>query len=147
MTSSTGCGGTFDVEARQREIEGLEAKLGEPDFWERPEEAQRTVGQLKRAKRAVEEWTGRDASCRSLAEMLELAEAEDDPALLGDLSKELDELGRQVAELELHSLLSGEHDRLGAIVSIHPGAGGTESQDWVQMLLRMYMRWRCRNVE
>jgi peptide chain release factor 2 len=77
--------------------------------------------------------------------MLELAEGEDDAALLGDLARELDGVERDVDALELRSLLSGEYDRLGAIVSIHPGAGGTESQDWAQMLFRMYMRWAERH--
>jgi peptide chain release factor 2 len=77
--------------------------------------------------------------------MLDLAEAENDPGLLQDLSKELDGLEKEIADLELHSLLSGEHDRLGAIISIHPGAGGTESQDWAQMLFRMYLRWAERH--
>jgi peptide chain release factor 2 len=75
--------------------------------------------------------------------MLELAEG--DEAMLQELSRELDGVERQVADLELTSLLSGEHDRLGAMVAIHPGAGGTESQDWAQMLLRMYLRWAERH--
>jgi len=77
--------------------------------------------------------------------MLDLAESESDESLLKDLSKELDALEKDIADLELRSLLSGEHDRLGAILSIHPGAGGTESQDWAQMLFRMYQRWAERH--
>jgi peptide chain release factor 2 len=77
--------------------------------------------------------------------MLELAESESDDSLLRDLDKELEGIERQIGELELKSLLSGEHDRLGAVVAIHPGAGGTESQDWAQMLLRMYLRWAERH--
>jgi peptide chain release factor 2 len=77
--------------------------------------------------------------------MLELAEGDGDASLLDDIAKELDQVESQVATLELESLLSGEHDRLGALVSIHPGAGGTESQDWAEMLLRMYLRWAERH--
>jgi peptide chain release factor 2 len=77
--------------------------------------------------------------------MLELAESEGDDGLLTELARELDTVESDVAGLELKSLLSGEHDRLGALVSIHPGAGGTESQDWAQMLFRMYMRWAERH--
>ena len=119
--------------------------MAQPGFWERPEEAQRTVGLLKRAKRTLEEWGARDQALRHLEELLELAEGESDERLLAELSTELEEVERQVSDLELKSLLSGEHDRLGAIVSIHPGAGGTESQDWAQMLLRMYLRWAERH--
>jgi len=133
------------VEARSQEVRDLEARLGAPGFWDHPEQAQRTVSTLKRVKRTVDEWNARDGALTSLAEMLELAEAEADPTLLDDLAKELETLEKQIADLELKSLLSGEHDRLGAMVSIHPGAGGTESQDWAQMLLRMYLRWAERH--
>jgi peptide chain release factor 2 len=119
--------------------------MGEPGFWDRPEDAQRTVAALKRAKRTVDEWQERDRSLVHLSELLELAEGEGDEGLLRELSDELDGLERQVSDLELKSLLSSEHDRLGALVSIHPGAGGTESQDWAQMLFRMYMRWAERH--
>ena len=100
---------------------------------------------LKRAKRAVEDWKSRDRSLTSIAEMLELAEAEGDEGVLRDLAQELQTIEKEIADLELRSLLSGDHDRLGALVSIHPGAGGTESQDWAQMLLRMYLRWAERH--
>jgi len=103
------------------------------------------VAALKRAKRTVESWTERDASLTSIGEMLELAEAEGDDGVLAELARELDGEETRIGELELRSLLSGEHDRLGAIVAIHPGAGGTESQDWAQMLFRMYMRWAERH--
>jgi peptide chain release factor 2 len=109
--------------------------LSTPGFWDRPDEAQRTV----------EDWKSRDQAVASLSEMLELAEGEGDEGLLKDLAKEMERVEREVADLELKSLLSGDHDRLGAMVSIHPGAGGTESQDWAQMLFRMYMRWAERH--
>jgi peptide chain release factor 2 len=142
---STTCGGTFDVEARRREVTDLETELSAPGFWDRPDEAQRKVAALKRSRRTVEDWSGRDDALRTIAEMLELVESESDPSLLNDLSRELDRVEREVAELETKSLLSGEYDRLGAVLSIHPGAGGTESQDWAQMLYRMYTRWAERH--
>jgi peptide chain release factor 2 len=114
-------------------------------FWDRPDEAQKTVAKLKRIKRTVDEWNQRSTALGSLDEMLQLAEAEGEESLLQDLSSELAALEKQVGELELKSLLSGEYDRLGALVSIHPGAGGTESQDWAQMLYRMYLRWAERH--
>jgi len=116
-----------------------------PGFWDRPDEAQKTVAQLKRSKRTVDDWAQRDQELGSLAEMVELAESEADDSVLVDVSRELDQVEQQVADLELKSLLSGEHDRLGALVSIHPGAGGTESQDWAEMLYRMYLRWAERH--
>jgi len=119
--------------------------MGEPGFWDRPEDAQRTVAALKRAKRTVDDWGARDSALRHLEELLELSEGDADGALLEELAGELKALETQIAELETRSLLSGEHDRLGAIVSIHPGAGGTESQDWAEMLFRMYSRWSERH--
>ena len=119
--------------------------MGEPGFWDRPDEAQKTVALLKRAKRTVDDWSGRDHTLKQLEELLELAADEGDGDLLKDLSADLEKVVQQIAELELRSVLSGEHDRLGALVSIHPGAGGTESQDWAQMLYRMYVRWAERH--
>jgi len=119
--------------------------MAAPGFWDRPDDAQRTVAALKRSRRTVEDWSARDKAITHLAELLELAESEGDESLLEELSKELAKVEAEVGDLELRSLLSGEHDRLGALVSIHPGAGGTESQDWAQMLFRMYMRWAERH--
>jgi peptide chain release factor 2 len=119
----------------------LEARMAEPGFWDRPEEAQKTVAKLKSAKRTLDDYGARARSNASLAELLEMAEAEGDQEMLGELERELGTLESQVGELEARSLLTGVHDRLAAIVNIHPGAGGTESQDWAEMLMRMYQRW------
>jgi peptide chain release factor 2 len=121
----------------------LEARMAEPGFWDRPESAQKTVAALKQARRTVEDWNRPDAELRHLEELLELDET--DSALLAEVNAEADRLAGLIAELETRSLLSGEYDRLGALVSIHPGAGGTESQDWAQMLFRMYLRWAERH--
>jgi peptide chain release factor 2 len=129
---------------RQQVID-LEARMGEPGFWDKNDEARRTVELLKRAKKTVEDWTRRDQSLHHLEELLELAEGESDQAMLLDLARELDAVETDIADLRRRSLLSGEHDRLGALVSIHPGAGGTESQDWAEMLYRMYTRWAERH--
>jgi peptide chain release factor 2 len=124
---------------RAREVSESEARMAEPGFWDRPEIAQRTVAALKQAKRTVEDWSRPDVELRHLEELLELGET--DPALLAEVDGEAAKLARLIAELQTRSLMSGEYDRLGALVSIHPGAGGTESQDWAEMLFRMYMRW------
>jgi peptide chain release factor 2 len=126
---------------RTREIATLEARMAEPGFWDRPDEAQKVVAQLKATKRTLDDYGAREASRASIAELLDLAEAEGEQGMLAELEQELGTLERQVSDLETRSLLRGEHDRLGAIVIIHPGAGGTESQDWAEMLMRMYQRW------
>ena len=117
--------------------------MAEPGFWDRPESAQKTVAALKQARRTVEDWNRPDAELRHLEELLELGETE--ASLLAEVDAEVGKLAKTIAELETRSLLSGEYDRLGALVSIHPGAGGTESQDWAEMLFRMYMRWAERH--
>jgi peptide chain release factor 2 len=115
--------------------------MAEPGFWDRPEEAQKLVARLKTAKRALDEYGKRDSAQKNLGELLDMAEAESDESLLLEIEKELTALETQVTDLETRSLLSGPHDQLGALVIIHPGAGGTESQDWAEMLMRMYQRW------
>ena len=119
--------------------------MGAPGFWDRGDEARRTVEQLKRAKKTVEDWRARDQALGHLEELLTLSAEEGDESLLAELAEELGRAEREIADLETRSLLSGEHDRLGAVVSIHPGAGGTESQDWAEMLYRMYTRWAERH--
>ncbi len=115
--------------------------MSAPGFWDRQDEAQRTVARLKAAKKTLDDFRARERTSTSLSELLDLAEAENDESMLAELDRELAGLEREIADLETRSLLSGEHDRLGAIVNIHPGAGGTESQDWAEMLMRMYQRW------
>jgi peptide chain release factor 2 len=115
--------------------------MSEPGFWDKADDAKKTVGQLKTAKKMVEDFGIRAKTQTNLAELLEMAESEADESMLKELEKEIGQLETQIADLETRSLLSGEHDRLAAIVNIHPGAGGTESQDWAEMLMRMYQRW------
>jgi len=119
--------------------------MSAPGFWDRPDEAQKVVAAMKRARKTVEDWKVRDQALGAIGEMLDLAESESDESMLNELNRELDRVEADVHDLERRSLLSGEYDRLGAIVSIHPGAGGTESQDWAEMLYRMYTRWAERH--
>jgi len=139
------CGGTFDVDARARDVAEFEGKMAEPGFWDRAEEAQKIVARLKLAKKTLDDFARPEATCRSLMDLVDLAETENDESMMKELERELGALELMVAELETRSLLSGEHDRFGALVNIHPGAGGTESQDWAEMLLRMYQRWAERH--
>jgi peptide chain release factor 2 len=113
--------------------------MGQPGFWERSGESRAVIARLKSAKRVLTAFAGPAALQRDLLELIEVADG--DAASLAELSGEIGALEHKAADLELESLLSGENDGLGAVLSIHPGAGGTESQDWAEMLLRMYMRW------
>jgi peptide chain release factor 2 len=96
---------------------------------------------LAEAREQVETWRGLQAKVSELSDLLELAEAEGDEATAADVSAEVEALTARVDRLELSLALSGEYDRRDAILAIHAGAGGTDSQDWAEMLLRMYLRW------
>jgi peptide chain release factor 2 len=115
--------------------------MAEPGFWDRPEDAQRTIAALKIARRVVQGFDAPWKSLSDLKELYELAHGESDGETLAAVERDLTVVETQVHDLELESLLSGENDHLGAVLTIHPGAGGTESQDWAQMLFRMYVRF------
>jgi peptide chain release factor 2 len=108
---------------------------------------------LAELREEVDAWRGVEAEARDLAQLAELAEAEGDAELAADLERESEELARRLDEMELALALSGEYDRRPAILAIHAGAGGTDSQDWAQMLLRMYLRyaesrgWRAQVID
>jgi peptide chain release factor 2 len=113
--------------------------MAEPGFWDRPSETKEVISQLKTAKRVVGAFDAPAVQHKDLVELIEMADGDGDT--LTEIARETDTLERKVADLELESLLSGENDGLGAVLQIHPGAGGTESQDWAEMLFRMYTRW------
>ena len=115
----------------------LERAAEDPALWENPEQAQRTMQQLSRLRGEVEGWR---LLRQRAADALELAQL-DDSSLLAGLEAEADGLEGDVARRQLTALLAGPYDRDDAIVNIHAGAGGTDSQDWAQMLQRMYLRW------
>ncbi len=119
--------------------------MAAPGFWDRPEAARKVIAELKTARRTLEDWKSLSTECRDTMDLLDMAEAEEDEATLKDLLGASRKLETGVENFELRSFLSGEDDALSAIVSIHPGAGGTESQDWADMLYRMYLRWMEKN--
>jgi peptide chain release factor 2 len=96
---------------------------------------------LAELKQSVEPWVAARKRAQDLLELAELAQAEDDEAIAADLSRDTEALSREVETLEFDLALSGEYDESPAILAIHAGAGGTESQDWAEMLLRMFLRW------
>jgi peptide chain release factor 2 len=96
---------------------------------------------LADAQEQVEVWRGVETKARETLELLDLAQAEGDEALAADVAADIDDLAAQLDSMELALALSGQYDRRDAILAIHAGAGGTDSQDWTEMLLRMYLRW------
>lgn len=112
-----------------------------PGFWDDQEKSQQVTQSLSALKERVASFTSLYAAFEDLQVMLELGEEEDDQSLAEDLQKDLREFKTRLEDMELQVLLNGPYDRGNAILSLHAGAGGTEAQDWVEMLLRMYTRW------
>ncbi|MEO8450780.1 MAG: peptide chain release factor 2 [Gemmatimonadota bacterium] len=131
----------FDLGAKSTRLKTLEAEQAEPSFWSDQDRARQLVQEFKTLKSWVlpDEDIGRRLDdARGMAELLE---SEPDPGMQAELEQELTTLERQVESFELKSMLQGPDDFREALVTIHPGAGGTESQDWAEMLMRMYTRW------
>jgi peptide chain release factor 2 len=133
------CGAIFDASRPADELAKIEERVSQPDFWKDQAAAQKLLQRRRRLEddQSLSESLRRRAE--DLAVLIEWAEAGEPVA--DDLAKGLDDLAREVDAGETKKMLGGEHDRKNAIVTIHPGAGGTESQDWAEMLLRMYLRW------
>jgi len=115
--------------------------MGAADFWSDRRSAQHTIQQKNNMERQLQSWTEMDRRMEDLDVMLELVEAERDAAMEGELPAEIGKAEQALAKLRVDLLLNGEKDASNAIIAIHPGAGGTESQDWAEMLMRMYVRW------
>ncbi|HEY8347679.1 MAG TPA: peptide chain release factor 2 [Symbiobacteriaceae bacterium] len=136
---------SLDLETRNREISALEHKVAAPDFWNDQEAAQKVMKELAALKAPVEKWEHLHKRAEDLLVMVELAEEAADAELAAEAAREAQDLGNALREYELQLLMRGKYDSYNAILSIHAGAGGTEAQDWAQMLMRMYIRWAERH--
>jgi peptide chain release factor 2 len=138
-SNRTLCGAIFDAPSKRKQLEAIEQKISAPDFWNQPEQSQQVMQERKRLEQAISDdakLAGLSSDVETLLELM--GEGED---VSREISQNMKQFSHHVNALENYMLLSGEHDARGAIVTIHPGAGGTESQDWAEMLLRMYLRW------
>ena len=132
----------LDVDRKRGQISGLESKMAAPGFWDDHAAAQSVISELARLKNLVNPLSALKKRSDDLAALFELAEeSEDDAELAAELAAETASLKEALDTAEIESFLSGPHDACNAIVTIHAGAGGTESCDWAEMLMRMYMRW------
>ena len=134
-------GGTFDFDGKQRELSEIRQRLEAPDIWQDPEQA-RELGQARARLESVVmtlETLGR--TLRDTKELLDMAQQEGDQETLEALAHDLRESARQVHDLEFQRMFSGRFDAGDAFLEIQAGSGGTEAQDWAEMLLRMYLRW------
>ena len=131
----------FDIPDKENRIKELEQLSARDDLWSDPEKARDILKKKTRLDAVVAQWKKLRASAEDLEILLGLAKDENDEAALAEVDRDLDSLQAAVRDEELRMMLGSEQDPMNAIMSIHAGAGGTEAQDWAEMLLRMYLRW------
>lgn len=129
------------IDKKKLEIEELEGRAAQPDFWDNMEESQKVLRHTSQLKSAVESYEKLCAQHEDLVTLVEMAIEEDDESVEEELRTELDAFKETLETLKLRTLLTEEYDANNAILTFHAGAGGTEAQDWVSMLFRMYQRW------
>jgi peptide chain release factor 2 len=132
---------TFDVEAKRARAEKLQERLSEPGFWDDPAQGQQVTTALSRLNDDLARYERLVTELDNLRVLDELLSSEEDKELGQELTSKLATLEKELDRVELASLLSGQYDRGDAVASLHAGAGGIDSQDWAEMLLRMYLRW------
>jgi len=131
----------FDVAALAREKGELEEQMGAPGFWEDIDAANKANQRMKAIGDRLERYNKLCAAVEDAATLIEMAEEEQDDSIAGELEQELSSTGAGIEALKVETLLKGPYDRSNAVLSLHAGAGGTEAQDWVSILYRMYTRY------
>ena len=135
----------FDIAEKKQELESLEAKTLEQDYWNDSKESGKVLAKIKSLKDIVSNYSKIYDEVINLIEMTDLVMADFDEDLKKEILNNTKLASDKVEKLELQTFLSGKYDKNNAIVTIHPGAGGTESQDWAEMLYRMYTRWASKS--
>jgi peptide chain release factor 2 len=135
----------FKVAEKQKEIEDIQKLSEAPNFWNDQKNAQALLQKAKSLQIWVDAWSKVKKKQVQSKEFIELAEMENDESLTAEIDNELKEVEKVYSDFELKSMLSGKDDERNCILTIHSGAGGTEAQDWAQMLMRMYLRWGEQN--
>lgn len=128
-------------DALKGELSELEDKMGAPDFWNNVEEANKLTQRVKVLKDKLERLRRLNTQLEDIGTLIEMAEEEGDESLVSEIKSEINDLDKKVDALRLEMLLKGPYDRCNAVLSLHAGAGGTEAQDWTDMLYRMYARY------
>lgn len=132
---------TFDIPAKQDRISTLDARMSVPGFWDSPDAARDIIAESNQLKAWVDPWVDLERRGRELSELAELLDADSDEGMETEWRAELERYVQEADRLQVKAMLSGPDDFRDALLTIHPGAGGTESQDWAEMLMRMYTRW------
>ena len=131
----------FDLAGKEQRIQELEREMEAPDFWNDPEVSQNKMKEVKSLKDDVATYAALSTQYDDIETMIEMGYEENDPELIPEIDQMMKEFVQTYEDIRMKTLLSGEYDRNNAIVSLHAGAGGTESCDWAAMLYRMYIRW------
>lgn len=131
----------FEIEKIKVDIKKLEEKTLDPNFWDDPQEAQKILQNLNQLKETVEEFETLQKNWEDLIALIELGFESNDQEILNEIAREAEKFKKEFEKKRIQTLLRGKYDKNNAILSLHAGAGGTEAQDWVQMLFRMYTRW------
>ena len=135
----------FDIAKIEEELKKLENQTAEADFWTDSKKSSIVLGKIKKIKSKVETYKKIEKEVENLKEISELLEIEFDEEMAKEVIKNTKGVNKEIEKLEIETLFSGKYDNNNAIVTMHPGAGGTESQDWAEMLYRMYTRWANAN--
>ena len=138
-------GGIFEIPEKQTTLSDLNSKTNEPGFWDDNISAQKVLQNISRIKEWIDIWEGLNKKFNDLDSLVTLAEQEHDDSLEEIFENDIEKLSQEISKVEFRNMLSGEDDDKDAILTINSGAGGTEAQDWAQMLMRMYLRWAEKN--
>ena len=132
---------SLDLDSKKKRIEELEADMEAPGFWDDPDKSQKAMKELKGLKDSFEGYDSLKSGLEDINVLIEMADEADDESLIPEIEEEITTFEEKIESIRIDTLLSGEYDKCNAILTLHAGAGGTESCDWCQMLLRMYTRW------
>ena len=135
----------FDIPNLEKRLQELEEQTSKQEFWEDTENTKKVLSEIKKIKSKFLKYKQIEKEINNLLELSELVKLEYDDEIANDIIKNTKKEQKNLEKLELETLLSGKYDSNNAIITIHPGAGGTESQDWAEMLYRMYTRWATKN--
>ena len=135
----------FDIVKLEKELQELENQTTNPDFWNDSKNSGSVLGKIKNIKSKCENYRKIEKELKNLIELSDLLQIEFDEDMAKEIIKNTKSVNKEIEKLEIATLFSGKYDNMNSIVTIHPGAGGTESQDWAEMLYRMYNRWAMQN--
>ena len=135
----------FDIAGLSKKSSILQKEIESPEFWNDIEKANKTMSNLKQIQNKIDKFNNLKNNLEASLELNDLLIIDNDETLSKELLNSTEQLLKKIEELEIETLLSGRYDKNNAIITLHPGAGGTESQDWVEMLYRMYGNWCNKN--